>query len=83
MKNTSKLKSPIENKKPNLLILIKNRTPFTGVDRYNYVDEEYAYTNEEIKKIEKQKLLYRKYIEDLQYYRAEKLRIKYREIYFS
>jgi hypothetical protein len=50
---------------------------FTHVDRYNYVDPDYAYTNEERLKIEKQRLVYRDYVKDLKFYREEKARTRY------
>lgn len=53
------------------------RTLFTHVDRYNYVDPDYAYTNDERMKVEKHKLIYQNYIRQLKYIREEKTRIKY------
>ena len=50
---------------------------FTHVDRHNYVDADYAYTNEELMRIEKHKLVYRDYIRDLKFYREEKARTRY------
>jgi hypothetical protein len=49
---------------------------FTNVDRHNYVDADYAYTNEELMHIEKNKLVYRDYIRNLKFFREEKARTK-------
>ena len=66
-----------------IIILVTNivchtkRTLFTGADRHNYIDPDYAYTDEEIMSIEKHKLVYKKYIDDLRFAREEKHRSKY------
>ena len=49
---------------------------FTHIDRHNYIDTDYAYTNEERLKNEKHRLIYRDYIRDLKFYREEKARTK-------
>lgn len=54
----------------------KYKTLLTGVDRYNYVDPDYAYTEEEREQIEKHKAIYKQYIDNLKFYRAEKERNK-------
>lgn len=57
-------------------MFFSHRTIFTGADRYNFVDPDYAYTNEEIETIENHKLVYKNYIDDLRFYREEKFRNK-------
>ncbi len=49
---------------------------FTGADRYNYVDPDYAYTDEERLKIERHKEIYKQYIDNLKFYRKEQNRNK-------
>ena len=44
------------------------------MDRYNYVDPDYAYTNEEMNQIETHKLIYKQYLDDLRFYRGERVR---------
>ena len=47
------------------------------MDRYNYIDPDYAYTDEERIQIENHKNIYKQYIDNLKFYRAEKFRNKY------
>ncbi len=47
------------------------RTLLTGIDRYNYIDPDYAFTDEEILQIEKHKLIYQRYLDELKFYRDE------------
>lgn len=54
----------------------KYKTLLTGIDRHNYVDPDYAYTDEEREQIEKHKFIYKQYIDNLKFYRAEKGRNK-------
>jgi hypothetical protein len=54
----------------------KYKTLFTGVDRHNYIDLDYAYTEEERAKIEIHKSIYKRYLDDLRFFREEKLRSK-------
>ena len=54
----------------------KYKTLLTGMDRYNYVDPDYAYTEEEREQIERHKNIYKQYIDNLKFYRAEKERNK-------
>ena len=55
-------------------IISLKRTIFTGADRYNYIDPDYAYTNQEMEAIENHKLVYKTYIDNLRFYREEKFR---------
>jgi len=57
-----------------ILKLSLNRTVFTGIDRYNYIDPDYAYTDAENEKLEKHKDIYKKYLESLKFHRVEKIR---------
>ena len=52
------------------------RTLFTGADRHNYVDPDYAYTEVEREQIELHKSIYKKYLDDLRFCREEKKRSK-------
>ncbi len=54
----------------------KYKTMFTKADRYNYIDPDYAYTEEDRAKIEQHKNIYKRYLEDLYFYRSEKKRSK-------
>lgn len=54
----------------------KYKTLLTGQDRYNYIDPDYAYTEEERDQIERHKAIYKQYIDNLKFYRAEKSRNK-------
>ncbi len=54
----------------------KYKTLFTGMDRHNYVDRDYAYTDEEMEQIERHKFIYKQYIDNLKFFRAEKRRNK-------
>ncbi|CAF0834043.1 unnamed protein product [Brachionus calyciflorus] len=54
----------------------KYKTLYTGADRYNYVDPDFAYTEDELKQIEQHKSVYKKYIDDLRFFREEKRRNK-------
>ena len=59
----------------------KFKTLFTGIDRYNYVDPDYAYTDAEMKQIESHKLIYKKYLNEMRFDREEKLRNKEHVLY--
>ena len=58
------------------------RTIFTGIDRYNYTDPDYAYNQIEQAKFENHKRIYKNYLESLNFHRIEKMRNKYLIIYF-
>ena len=44
------------------------------MDRYNYVDPDYAFNDAENDKLEKHKNIYKKYLESLKFHRVEKIR---------
>ncbi len=50
----------------------KFKTLMTGQDRYNYVDPDYAYTDAEREQIDNHKAIYKQYIDNLKFYRAER-----------
>ena len=79
MKNTSNNRFLYKTHylKGKLKLNVSLRTIFTGVDRYNYVDPDYAYTNDERMKIEVHKLIYQNYIRELKFFREEKIKTKY------
>ncbi len=54
----------------------KFKTLMTGQDRYNYVDPDYAYTDAEREQISRHKDIYKQYIDNLKFYRAERARNK-------
>ena len=56
------------------LNILHIRTIFTGLDRYNYVDPDYAYTDKEQEKYERHKQIYKQYLKSLKYNRFEKIR---------
>ncbi len=60
----------------NLLLFVFFRTPFTREERYNYVDPDYAYTNEERQKIEAHESIYNKLFDEQRFQRSEIKRTK-------
>ena len=52
------------------------RTPFTREERYNYVDPDYAYTEEERKRIEIHDNAYNQLFDEQRYQRSEVKRTK-------
>ena len=52
------------------------RTPFTREERYNYVDPDYAYTDEERKEIEAHKNMYNQIFDEQRFQRSEVKRTK-------
>lgn len=52
------------------------RTPFTREERYNYIDPDYAYTDEERKQIEIHENNYNQLFDEQRFQRTEKKRTK-------
>ena len=63
-----------KNKKINLFFFFS--TPFTREERYNYVDPDYAYTNEERKLIEMHENTYNQLFDEQRFQRTEVKRTK-------
>jgi hypothetical protein len=59
-----------------LIELFFFRTPFTREERYNYIDPDYAYTDEERQKIEIHENTYNQLFDEQRFQRTEIKRIK-------
>lgn len=59
--------------KQSFLYLLVNRTIFAGIARHNYVDPDYAYTDDQMEAIRRHKQFYIDFIESLSSGKRNKL----------